>query len=162
LIHIDPAVRFLIVGGGKESAFIEQKASDLGVLEENLWMLPSIPKNEMPALLSVATVATSLFIDLPEMWNNSANKFFDALAAGKPLMINYKGWQAHLLEKSGAGIVVPPGSPEEAALLLHQLLCSEERLARARIAARQLAEKNFKRDNLAAKLLEILEQTGMH
>ena len=37
---------------------------------------------------------------------NSANKFFDALAAGKPIMINYKGWQAKLIEKYNIGIVV--------------------------------------------------------
>ncbi|MBW1637203.1 MAG: glycosyltransferase family 4 protein [Deltaproteobacteria bacterium] len=160
MIRIDPEVRFLIVGGGKEAAFIEQKAAHLGVLEENLWMLPPIPKNEMPALLSAATVATSLFIDLPEMWNNSANKFFDALAAGKPLMINYQGWHARLLEQSGAGIVVPPGSPEKATLLLHELLCSEERLVSAQVGARQLAEKKFNRDDLAAELLDILQQTG--
>lgn len=157
--RIDPTVSFMIVGDGKEIALIEQKASEVGVLGDNLWMLPPVAKKEMPALLSAATVATSLFVDLPEMWNNSANKFFDALAAGKPIMINYQGWQARLLEESGAGIVVPPDCPEKAAVMLHRLLCDKERLENAQTAARQLAETRFNRDVLAAQLLALLEET---
>jgi glycosyltransferase involved in cell wall biosynthesis len=157
--RIDPAVRFLIVGDGKDSVFIKQKATDLGVLGHNLWMLPPVAKSEMPALLSAATVATSLFIDLPEMWNNSANKFFDALAAGKPIMINYQGWQARLLAESGAGIVVPPASPDKAAKMLFDLLCDERRMKDAQTAARQLAETHFNRDVLAAQVLSLLEQS---
>ena len=59
-----------------------------------------ISKNKMPELLSAATIVSSLFIDLPEMENNSANKFFDGLAAGKPLMLNYGGWQSKLIKKN--------------------------------------------------------------
>lgn len=159
--RIDSTVRFLIVGDGKEAESIKQKAFDVGVLGDNLWMLPPVAKNEMPALLSASTVATSLFVDLPEMWNNSANKFFDALAAGKPVMINYRGWQARLLEESGAGIVVPPDCPEKAATLLHGLLCDEQRIEDAQTAARQLAETRFNRDALAAQLLALLKQMGV-
>jgi len=38
------------------------------------------------------------------MWNNSANKFFDALAAGRAVLINYRGWQAELLKKRVRGL----------------------------------------------------------
>ncbi len=158
--RIDPTVRFLIVGDGKEYASIKQKASDTGVLNENLWMLPPVAKNGMPALISAATVTTSFFIDLPEMWNNSANKFFDSLAAGKPIMINYQGWQADILKQSGAGIVVPPNSPENAATILHELLFDNQRLKKAQVATRELAETRFNRDDLAAQLLTLLEQTS--
>ena len=36
------------------------------------------------------------------MGTNSANKFFDALAAGRPIAINYGGWHRHLLDESTA------------------------------------------------------------
>ena len=58
-----------------------------------------MPKKDLPLLLSSATIVVSLFIDLPEMENNSANKFFDGLASGKPIMLNYGGWQSKLIEK---------------------------------------------------------------
>ena len=121
-------------------------------------MLPRIRKRDMPKVLSASTVATSLFIDLPEMWNNSANKFFDALAAGRPILINYGGWQADLLKETGAGLIVPPQNPEEAAGLLHDFLQDSERVSRSGKAARKLAEEKFDRDNLARKLLTVLER----
>ncbi len=155
---IDPDVQFLIVGDGKELASIKNKANEEGLLSENLMILPPVAKKEMPDLLAAATVATSLFVDLPEMWNNSANKFFDALAAAKPVMINYQGWQARLLEESGAGIVVPPDCPQKAAGILHGFLRDTQRVKDAEIASRYLAETCFNRDILAAQLLAVLEK----
>ena len=64
------------------------------------------------------TIVTSLFIDLPEMENNSANKFFDGLAAGKPLMINYGGWQSKLIKKNNAGFTIPNNNPKKLRTLL--------------------------------------------
>lgn len=157
--HINSSARFFIIGEGKEFSAVKQKALDVGVLNTNLLMLPPVAKNEMPGLLSAATVATSLFVDLPEMWNNSANKFFDALAAGKPVMINYQGWQASLLEKSGAGFVVPPDQPERAAKMLNEFMKDEQRLKNAGAASQQLAETCFNRDSLATQLLDVLEHT---
>lgn len=157
MLQLDPCVRFLIIGDGREKENIRARARELGVLNLNLWMLPRIPKRDMPKVLSASTVATSLFIDLPEMWNNSANKFFDALAAGRPIMINYGGWQADLLNETGAGFVVPPRDPEEAARLLHSFLQDSERVSRSGKAARKLAEETFDRGKLARKLLAVLE-----
>jgi len=41
------------------------------------------------------------------LWANSANKFFDTLAAGKPILINYKGWQQKVINKANIGYVLP-------------------------------------------------------
>jgi hypothetical protein len=40
--------------------------------------------------------------------DNSANKFFDSLAAGRSIAINYGGWQAELLSSTRAGVVLDP------------------------------------------------------
>ena len=95
----------------------------------------------MPALLSAATVATSFFIDLPEMQNNSANKFFDALAAGKPIMINYGGWQAELLRKTQAGLIVPADDPRTAAEQLNTLISDQASLRKMGTASKHLASR---------------------
>jgi glycosyltransferase involved in cell wall biosynthesis len=158
MLKLDPSVRFVIIGTGKEEENIRAKARKLGVLKQNLWMLPRMLKQDMPKVLSASTLATSLFIDLPEMWNNSANKFFDALAAGCPVMINYQGWQAELLRKTGSGLTVPARDPEDAARKLHDFLQDKSRLAKAGKAARNLAEEEFDRDKLARKLLTVLER----
>jgi len=145
---LDRDVGFLIVGEGKERDLIHGRAQEAGVLGESLWMLPRVPKRDMPKVLGGSDVATSFVIDVPAMWNNSASKFFDGLAAGRPIAINYQGWQANVLERSKAGIVLPPSDPQGAAARLKEFLSSEERLEEASIAARRLAEQEFDRDLL--------------
>jgi len=159
---IDKSIRFLIVGDGKEFEKVQQYAENMEVLNNNLWMIRALPKSEMPSLLSAATVSTSLVIDLPELWNNSANKFFDSLAAGKPLMINYSGWHADLLEKNNAGIVVPPDNAQIAAKMLYDFINNKERLQQAGKAALHLAKQEFDRDQLARNLLNVLEKAAQN
>lgn len=158
MAHLNAEVRFLVVGDGYERVSILEQARSLGVLDKNFFLLSNLPKKEMPTVYAAATVATSLFVDLPAMWTNSANKFFDALAAGKPIAINYNGWQADLLRETGAGIVMPPTDAERAAQQLAELLSDHERLARAGAAARKLAEERFDRDKLAAELEAVLRK----
>lgn len=160
MLQIDPAVRFLIVGDGKEQDQIKRKAVDAGVLGKNLWMMPSVSKSEMPQLLSASTMSTSLVIDLPELWNNSANKFFDALAAGRPIMINHEGWQADLIRETGVGLVVPPADATQAAKMLHDFLSEPDRVKNAGQAAFHLGETRFNRDNLAGGLLDVLQKSS--
>lgn len=93
-------------------------------------------------------------------WNNSANKFFDALAAGKPIAINYGGWQADLLQHIGAGIVLPPEDIEQAARLLADFVQDTDRLHKASTVARDLAHTRFSRDRLAAQLETVLRSTA--
>jgi glycosyltransferase involved in cell wall biosynthesis len=160
--HTNPEIMFLLVGAGADYDANVQLAKDLGVYGVNLHIQKSIPKTELVSTIQRATVATSLFIDLPQMWANSANKFFDALAAGRPVMINYRGWQAELLEESGAGIVVPPQDARGAAAQLLDFLMDKQRLAKASTAAMDLANRKFSRDILARDLISVLEATVQH
>jgi len=151
-----PDVRFLIVGDGREKARVQKAARDLAVLGKNFFMMGPLPKSEIPAVLSAADISTSLFIDLPEMWANSANKFFDALASGTPIAINYCGWQAELLEETNAGIVLDPKDIDKAASQLTQALKDKIWLERAGIAARKLAQNRFSRNLLTKQLESVL------
>lgn len=150
---LDPEVLFVIVGSGSEEEAIRARAASYGLLGVNVVMMPPLPKKEIPDLLSASVVATSLCLDLPELRHNSANKFFDTLAAGRPVMINYGGWQADIVRSSHAGIVVPADRPEIAATMLRDLLADPERLAAAARAARRIATTSFSLQRLADEFL---------
>lgn len=152
-----PEIRFLIVGGGQEESKVKDLARQLGVLNNNFFMMNHVSKQEVPTILSAATVATSLFIDLKEMQANSANKFFDALASGTPVAINYGGWQADMLKETGAGIVLDAHDIEQARDTLLQSLQQQEWVKWAGDKAKQLAEERFSRDKLAKQLENVLE-----
>jgi len=149
--------QFVIVGGGAEWELVEQLAIDLDVLNENLFMYSQLPKKKLPKFFSAATIVTSLVVDLPVLNANSANKFFDGLASGSSIAINYGGWQADLLKESGAGFVLSR-KIEKAADELQSWLSDPSLLQRSGIAARKLAEERFSRDILARRLESVLSE----
>lgn len=155
---IDPDVRFLVVGDGADEEAIRERARECGVLDRTFFMMSSRPKQEIPRILSAAAVCTSLFAPVPEMENNSANKFFDALAAGRPVAINYGGWQASIVEEESIGVVLDPLDPRAAAESLNAFLASSDRVERARANARRLARERFGRDELAVLLERVLSE----
>lgn len=137
---INSNVRFILAGDGYEKGKMEKLAEQYGILNKYLFIIDYVPKDKIPNLLSAATVTTSFFIDLPEMEHNSANKFFDGLAAGKPIMINYGGWQAKLLQETGAGFIIPPNDPLIAANQLNDMLSDKEMLNNMSRASFKLAK----------------------
>ncbi len=159
LKRLNSEVKILLVGDGAEKEQVVSAAKDTGVFEDNLYLEPAKPKKDIPALLSAATMASALFIDLPEMRPNSANKFFDALASSTPVLINYGGWMHDLVQQHSCGLAMwqqPIGSVAEQ---LDQKMGDDEWLKEAGLAARRLAEEEFDRDALAAQLLSVLELT---
>ena len=159
-LSLEPELRFLVVGDGAEWEDVMGRARDRGVLDKTFFMMRQIAKADMPAVMSAATISTSLFIDLPAMRNNSANKFFDALAAGTPVAVNYRGWHAELLEAEEAGIVLDPRDPAAAAVAIAAAVRDRAWLHRAGANASRLAETRFDRDRLADELERALVRVG--
>ena len=139
---------------------VRRAAADLGVLDRTFFMLPSVAKRDVPALLAAADITTGLFIDVEEMWSNSANKFFDSLAAAKPIAINYGGWHADLLAETGAGLRLDVHDPAAAADRLVAAVRDPAWLADAGAAARQLGLDRFDRDRLALQLERVLHDAA--
>jgi len=159
LLKIESDLRILLIGKGMEFNKIMERAKFSGVLNRNLFIEKSLPKNEIPSVLSAATMASALFLDKPEMRSNSANKFFDALASGTPLMINYGGWMSELIKSRCCGLSMWQKPIEQVAWELDQKVHDAEWLKKASQAAMKLAEDSFDRDLLAKQLISVLEAT---
>lgn len=150
-------MRILAVGGGAERGSVKQAAEVAGVYEKNFFIEDPLPKKDMPALLSAATMASALFIDLPEMRPNSANKFFDALASGTPVLLNYGGWMHELVSKHECGLSMWQKPAVHVAAALDSAMHDQVWLDQAGQAARKLAEGFFDRDVLADHLMSVLQ-----
>jgi glycosyltransferase involved in cell wall biosynthesis len=152
--EIDPKIAFVVLGDGREQDNVIHEAQNLGILNRNFFILPPVNKYQIPYWFAAADMAISLFLNIEEMWNNSANKFFDALAAGKPIAINYRGWQADLISESGCGLLLDPINLEDAAHKIVNKINDKNWLKKAGQAARNIGQERFCRD----KLSKILEQ----
>ncbi|MEU7907669.1 glycosyltransferase family 4 protein [Actinoplanes sp. NPDC049118] len=157
---LDPDVQFLIVGHGKEWEDTRQLAAGHGLLDRTVHMWEKVPKADLPVILGAATMSTSFVRPIRALWENSANKFFDALAASRPIAINYGGWQSDLLRESGAGLVLDPYDTDAAAELFAGHVRDELWLKQAREAAHRLAVEQFSRDLLFERFEAVLNRAA--
>lgn len=156
LKKLNSDIKILLVGEGAEKTNVISEAKAAEVFETILFVENPIPKKDIPALLSAATMASNLVADLPEARANSANKFFDTLAAGKPILLNHGGWMHDLVKAHDCGLAMWQQPIELVAQELHDKMNDSEWLSKAGIAARTLAEQEFDRDKLANQLMEVL------
>ncbi len=148
-------VAIAIVGDGKERPEIERLALEAGLLGTRVFVLPPIAKSDIPCVLRRSTLCLCLFADEPLLETTSPNKLFDAFAAGRPIAINYGGWQQSLLEDSGAGIVLSRDE-HEAATEIERFMADTDRQDRCGLMARELALTRFDRELLYRQIVEVL------
>lgn len=157
LKKINSRIKVLLVGDGQDRESVLARAEEFGVLGYNLFAEQRIPKKDVPALLSTATFSSSLFIDLPEMQSNSANKFFDSLASGTPVVINYGGWMHDLVRKHQCGLALWQKPLSEVAQILEEKSNDPLWLKVTGAAARTLAEDEFDRNKLAQQVIDVFD-----
>jgi glycosyltransferase involved in cell wall biosynthesis len=152
----DRRVKLVFIGDGKEKARLESLARTEGL--DACRFLPPIPKAELGAVTASLDCGLMVLRNLPAFYDGtSPNKFFDYAAAGIPVVNNYPGWLAGLIEAHDAGVVVPPEDPVAFADALQALAADPVRRARQGAAARRLAEERFARAALAAEFVATLE-----
>jgi len=100
----DSSYVFLALGSGREMKKILRLIDDKKL--DNIFVLNSVPKFEVFKYIAASDYLISTVIDIPELNWNSANKYFDGLCAGKPVIINHEGWQAIELKSTLSGIVI--------------------------------------------------------
>jgi glycosyltransferase involved in cell wall biosynthesis len=97
----DPDIVYLIVGDGKEKERLIQVKESKRL--NNVIFLDQVSKKEAYLLMAVSHIGLCFVRDNEILDRNSQNKLFDFWAAGKPTLINYKGWQHEVMTKYDAG-----------------------------------------------------------
>jgi len=147
---------FLVVGDGKCLPLIREIKERDGL--DNLILAGSMPKRDIPRVTRTADALMALFADVPILYTNSPNKFFDGLATGRPMIVNSPGWTKQLLEEYGAGVYVPPGDGVSLAAEIERLADNPDETRRMGERARRLAEERFDRNDLAEQFVDVLEE----
>lgn len=145
---------FLIAGGGKSLRVLRERTEEL----PNVVLAGTVPKRDVPRITRTADVLMTVFADVPILAMNSPNKFFDALASARPVLVNSPGWTRTLVEENDCGVYVPAGDGVAMADAIERLADEPDTVARMGRNARALAEREFSRDDLAARMLDVLER----
>lgn len=157
-LRSESAALFVLAGEGREQAALERDVRRRGLA--NVVFLGKRPKREMPALFAAADVCLMTVAPFPILEINCANKWFDSLAAGKPVVLNYSGWQREVLESAGAGYGCCLGDDHEFVRRLQELVRDAQRRAQMGRSARRLGEARFSRDSCLQRVEAVLNSVA--
>ncbi|MFH1881605.1 MAG: glycosyltransferase family 4 protein, partial [Planctomycetota bacterium] len=146
-------IMFVLIGDGNQKPSLENRVKKLALT--NVEILSSVPKRELPEFYAAANMGLVIIGNFPIIEHNSANKFFDSLSAGKPVLLNYSGWQREILEENAAGFGCDLCNLDQFVEKVLHLNSHRKQIEQMGQNARRVAVEKFNRDQLAKQALEL-------
>ena len=150
-LHGQVAVRWVIVGDGRMSSWLEEQVRSRGL--DNVLLLGRHPLEAMPPLFAQADALLVSLRTNDVFEKTIPGKVQAYLAAGRPILGMINGEAARVIEASGAGFACESGNGAELADItrkLAQLPCAQRQQMGA--AGRQYYQQEFARPALLARL----------
>ncbi|MEP2023549.1 MAG: glycosyltransferase family 4 protein [Reichenbachiella sp.] len=132
-------IKFMMVGNGAEKEKIRKKVDEIGL--QDVQIFDAMDKTQLLEVINVSDAMMVSFAAYDSLHTGSPNKFFDALAAGKLVVANFRGWLGDLIESENCGIVAQ--SPEEYKQKIKTFIDDDKKLTTFQVNARKLAEHKF-------------------
>jgi glycosyltransferase involved in cell wall biosynthesis len=149
-------IRLVFIGKGGEKAMLVKRAEDEGL--DNCVFHDAIPKVELAKLCAQADVGLMCLANVPGFYyGTSPNKFFDYLASGLPVLVNYPGWMTDMVKEHDLGQAVPPENPSALADALIAMRDNPSQLEVQGRNARALGEREFDWRKLGEQFCDHLE-----
>jgi len=153
---VQPDVSFLLVGDGadRERLLAERDRRQL----RNVVMHPSVPKAEVASVYAAADVCLVPLRDVPIFETFVPSKLFEVLAAGRPVIGAVRGEARRILERSGGALVVDPDRGDQLACAIDRLRGDASLRDRLGRSGRAFAVREYDRDALATRYLQVLRE----
>lgn len=151
-------IKYVVFGDGAEKDSIIAYAEKLGVLNKSFFVFSPVQKSQLAFVLAGAKLSLSLVDNIPILWGNSANKFFDAFAAGIPIGINHAGWQADVINEHSCGVVLSHDAVVAASQIV-TFLNDPAKVTHACAASAQLGDRNYNRAHLYSRFVSVIRQS---
>ena len=152
-------IKLVFIGDGNQKDRLVGRAKTEGL--GNCLFFPPVKKTEIARVTASFDCGLQILADVPAFYRGtSPNKFFDYISSGIPVVSNYPGWLAEMIQSYGCGVVVPPNVPFALADALCLLADSNGGCVPMGQAARRLATSRFSRVQLTSQFTECLERAG--
>jgi len=148
----------VFIGDGKQKPSLVERAKRQEL--QNCIFVNPMPKKILGQFLSRrANVGLMVLANIPEFYyGTSPNKFFDYLASGLPVLVNYPGWMADIVDNERIGVAVPPQNPSALADALIALADAPAATTEMGRRARALAQREFFRKDLSQRCVGVMER----
>lgn len=157
LLQNHPRIRFVFIGDGDQRDALVERARAEGL--SNVFFEGTVPKMEAFRRLQAASASIVVAWDHPFQKMILANKIFDYLAAGRPVIVAARGEMAELVEEASAGVTVAPERPDLLAQAVLRLAAAPpEELAAMGLRGRRRVIERYQRPVLARMLSGVFAQ----
>ena len=149
-------IKLLLIGQGRHKVALQERVVREGL--DNVIFHDPVDKARLAGLMAATNVGLQILANVPAFYyGTSPNKFFDYIASGLPVLTNYPGWLADLIEHHRCGFVVPPDNQAAFADALEQAADDRDVLKLMGQHSRALAEDEFNRLSLADRWVDWVE-----
>ncbi len=150
-----PEARMVIVSSGQGADWLAARADEESF--PNLVLLPFQPFEVFPDVLGAADVVVAV-LEPDASAVSVPSKVLAYLCAGRPAVLSVPAdnLAAQIVERAGAGVVVPPGDADALAEAVVSLLADGARRERMGTAGRAYAERAFDLDAVADRVEAVL------
>ena len=141
-------IKIVLIGQGALKPLLQSKAKSMGL--DNVIFHDPVNKEKLSGLMKSADLGLQILANVPAFYyGTSPNKFFDYIAAGLPVLNNYPGWLAEMIEDNRCGYSVIPENPKLFVDALEDAFNNKDKIESMGRNARALAERDFNRVDLA-------------
>jgi colanic acid biosynthesis glycosyl transferase WcaI len=153
----DREILFLLVGDGTGRERLESDARKMGLA--NVTFLPFQPRPRLPEVLASADLSL-VSLQKGITTGSLPSKSFSILSSGRPILasVDEDSDMARLVERSGAGITVPPERPELLAEAVIKLKQDPAACHQMGVRGREYVEKYHSPESAAAFFEELLQR----
>ncbi len=148
-------IHFIICGDGALLDRLKGNVKQMGL--SNLSFVDFVNREGVKEILNVTDAAFICYKPVPILETGSPNKFFDGLAAGKLIVINFGGWIRKEIEENKCGVFTDPHQPTDFVKKIRPFLIDPNLLLSFQKASRQLAEQKFSRELLSANFVSLFK-----
>jgi glycosyltransferase involved in cell wall biosynthesis len=145
-------IHFMLCGDGAMLPHL--KASALKLDLKNISFTGFVNRIQVKEVMNVTDAIFVCYKNVPILQTGSPNKYFDGLASGKIIIVNFGGWIKDEIEKASCGIYLNPLQPSDFVKKIEPFLDDNKTIQFQR-AARSLAESKYNRKNLAGEFAHI-------
>jgi len=148
-------IQFFICGEGALLERLKGNARQLNL--HNLSFVEFTNREGVKELLNVTDAAFICYKPVPVLETGSPNKFFDGLAAGKLIIINFGGWIKDEIEASECGIYVDAKHPTDFIKKITPFLTDARLLEKYQDNARRLGTTKYSRELITQKFVKMFK-----
>ncbi len=147
-------VHFFLCGDGALLDQHKANASRLGL--RNLTFLPFTHRAGVKELMQLSDAIFVCYKPYRILETGSPNKYFDGLASGKLIIINFGGWIKEEIEREQCGVYVDPAYPQKFTTVIRPFIDDAALLRAYQQASRRLAEQRYSRSLLGDRFASLV------